>query len=49
MDVTVPGSLLHGDRNLRACSMGWNRFRIDMPKWLDLHRQGRLRLRVRHL
>jgi S-(hydroxymethyl)glutathione dehydrogenase / alcohol dehydrogenase len=44
MDITVPGSLLQGDRILRGCSMGSNRFRIDMPKWLDLYRQGRLRL-----
>jgi S-(hydroxymethyl)glutathione dehydrogenase/alcohol dehydrogenase len=44
MDITVPGSLLQGDRTLRGCSMGSNRFRIDMPKWLDLYRQGRLRL-----
>ena len=44
MDITVPGSLLQGDRTLRGCSMGSNRFRIDIPKWLDLYRQGRLRL-----
>ena len=43
-DITVPGSLLQGDRILRGCSMGSNRFRIDIPKWLDLYRQGRLRL-----
>lgn len=44
MDITVPGSLLQGDRTLRGCAMGSNRFRIDMPRWLDLYRQGRLRL-----
>jgi S-(hydroxymethyl)glutathione dehydrogenase / alcohol dehydrogenase len=44
MNITVPGSLLQGDRILRGCSMGSNRFRIDMPKWLDLYRQGRLKL-----
>jgi Zn-dependent alcohol dehydrogenase len=44
MDITVPGSLLHGDRTLHRCSMGSNRFRIDMAKWLDLYRQSRLRL-----
>jgi S-(hydroxymethyl)glutathione dehydrogenase / alcohol dehydrogenase len=44
MDITVPGSLLQRDRTLRGCAMGSNRFRIDMPKWLDLYRQGRLRV-----
>jgi S-(hydroxymethyl)glutathione dehydrogenase/alcohol dehydrogenase len=44
MDITVPGSLLQGDRILRGCSMGSNRFRIDMPKWLELYRLGRLKL-----
>ena len=44
MNITVPGSLLQGDRILKGCSMGSNRFRIDMPKWLDLYRQGRLKL-----
>ena len=44
MNITIPGSLLQGDRILKGCSMGSNRFRIDMPKWLDLYRQGRLKL-----
>jgi S-(hydroxymethyl)glutathione dehydrogenase/alcohol dehydrogenase len=44
MDITIPGSLLQRDRTLRGCAMGSNRFRIDMPKWLDLYRQGRLRV-----
>jgi S-(hydroxymethyl)glutathione dehydrogenase/alcohol dehydrogenase len=44
MEITVPGSLLQGDRTLRGCSMGSNRFRIDVPKWLDFYRQGRLQL-----
>jgi S-(hydroxymethyl)glutathione dehydrogenase / alcohol dehydrogenase len=44
MDITVPGSLLQRDRTLRGCAMGSNRFRIDIPKWLDLYRQGRLRV-----
>ena len=43
-DITVPGSLLQGDRILRGCSMGSNRFRVDIPKWLDFYRQGRLGL-----
>jgi len=44
MDITIPGSLLQRDRTLRGCAMGSNRFRVDMPKWLDLYRQGRLRV-----
>lgn len=43
-DITVPGGFLQSDRTLRGCSMGSNRFRVDMPKWLDLYRQGRLKL-----
>jgi S-(hydroxymethyl)glutathione dehydrogenase/alcohol dehydrogenase len=32
------------DRVLRGCMLGSNRFRIDIPRWLDLYRQGRLQL-----
>jgi S-(hydroxymethyl)glutathione dehydrogenase/alcohol dehydrogenase len=43
-DMTVNiGDLIY-DRVLRGSMMGSNRFRIDIPRWLELHRQGRLRL-----
>ncbi len=40
---------LHGadflrDRKIQGTSMGGNRFRVDMPRLLELWRQGRLRL-----
>ena len=42
MNVNI-GHLLY-DRTLRGCMMGSNRFRIDIPRWLEFQRQGRLRL-----
>ena len=40
---------LHGadflrDRKIQGTSMGGNRFRVDMPRLLELWRQGRLKL-----
>ena len=40
---------LHGadflrDRKIQGTSMGGNRFRVDMPRLLDLWQQGRLKL-----
>ncbi|MGH7154178.1 MAG: zinc-binding dehydrogenase, partial [Acetobacteraceae bacterium] len=40
---------LHGadflrDRKIQGTSMGGNRFRVDMPRLLDLYQQGRLKL-----
>ncbi len=32
------------EKQLRGCFMGSNRFHIDMPRYLDLYRQGRLNL-----
>jgi S-(hydroxymethyl)glutathione dehydrogenase/alcohol dehydrogenase len=32
------------EKRVQGCMMGSNRFRIDMPKYLDLYRQGRLNL-----
>jgi S-(hydroxymethyl)glutathione dehydrogenase / alcohol dehydrogenase len=32
------------EKQIRGCFMGSNRFHIDMPKYLDLYRQGRLNL-----
>jgi S-(hydroxymethyl)glutathione dehydrogenase/alcohol dehydrogenase len=38
-----PGHLFV-EKRLQGCFMGSNRFHLDMPKYLDLYRQGRLNL-----
>jgi S-(hydroxymethyl)glutathione dehydrogenase/alcohol dehydrogenase len=40
----IPSAALAGEKRLMTCTMGSNRFRIDIPRWLALYRQGRLRL-----
>jgi S-(hydroxymethyl)glutathione dehydrogenase/alcohol dehydrogenase len=40
----IPTAALGGEKSLKTCTMGSNRFRVDIPKWLDFYRQGRLRL-----
>jgi S-(hydroxymethyl)glutathione dehydrogenase / alcohol dehydrogenase len=40
----IPSAALGGEKRLMTCTMGSNRFRIDIPRWLELYRQGRLRL-----
>ncbi len=40
----IPSAALGGEKRLMTCSMGSNRFRVDIPHWLDFYRQGRLRL-----
>jgi S-(hydroxymethyl)glutathione dehydrogenase/alcohol dehydrogenase len=42
--VSIPGSLLLTERKLQGSGMGSNRFRVDIPLYLDLYRQGRLKL-----
>jgi S-(hydroxymethyl)glutathione dehydrogenase / alcohol dehydrogenase len=32
------------EKRIQGCYMGSNRFRVDMPKYLDFYRQGRLNL-----
>ena len=38
------GSFLRRERRLQGSSMGSNRFRTDMPRYLEFYRQGRLKL-----
>jgi S-(hydroxymethyl)glutathione dehydrogenase / alcohol dehydrogenase len=38
------GTFLRRDRRLQGSSMGSNRFRIDMPRYIEFYRQGRLKL-----
>jgi S-(hydroxymethyl)glutathione dehydrogenase/alcohol dehydrogenase len=44
--VTIPTSWINSQREwkLQRSSMGSNRFRVDMPKYIDLYLQGRLKL-----
>lgn len=42
--VTIAGLDLLSEKKLQGCLMGSNRFRVDMPRILDLYRQGRLEL-----
>lgn len=42
--VEVDGPSLLGEKRLQGSSMGSNRFRRDMPRYVDLYMQGRLRL-----
>ncbi|MSQ12027.1 MAG: MFS transporter [Dehalococcoidia bacterium] len=37
-------SLLMGERKLQGSIMGSNRFRVDMPRYIEFYQQGRLKL-----
>jgi S-(hydroxymethyl)glutathione dehydrogenase / alcohol dehydrogenase len=42
--VSVPGYELLNGKTLQGSNMGSNRFRVDMPRYVDLYLQGRLKL-----
>ncbi len=42
--IEIESRLLLKDRKLQGSSMGSNRFRIDIPRYIDFYRQGRLKL-----
>jgi S-(hydroxymethyl)glutathione dehydrogenase / alcohol dehydrogenase len=42
--IEIPGLSLLGERKLQGSLMGSNRFRVDMPRIVDLYLQGRLDL-----
>ena len=42
--VEIEGSTLLREKKLQGSSMGSNRFRVDMPKYIDFYLQGRLLL-----
>ncbi len=42
--VELEGSSFLSERKIPGSMMGSNRFKIDMPKYIDFYRQGRLRL-----
>jgi len=42
--VEVDGFTLLSERRIQGCFMGSNRFRIDMPRYIEFYKQGRLNL-----
>jgi S-(hydroxymethyl)glutathione dehydrogenase/alcohol dehydrogenase len=42
--VEIPGYELLGEKRLQGSNMGSNRFRVDMPRLVDLYLDGRLKL-----
>ncbi len=42
--LELEAELFLSERKIQGCSMGSNRFRIDMPRYIELYRQGRLKL-----
>jgi S-(hydroxymethyl)glutathione dehydrogenase/alcohol dehydrogenase len=44
MTVEIPAHQLLAERKLQGCSMGSNRFRVDMPRFVDFYLAGKLRL-----
>jgi S-(hydroxymethyl)glutathione dehydrogenase/alcohol dehydrogenase len=42
--VELDGRSFLAERKVQGSSMGSNRFRVDMPRYIDFYRQGRLRL-----
>jgi S-(hydroxymethyl)glutathione dehydrogenase/alcohol dehydrogenase len=43
-NVEIPGSAFLQERKIQGSSMGSNRFRVDMPRYIDFYFQGRLKL-----
>ncbi len=42
--VELEGSVFLREKKIQGCSMGSNRFKVDMPRYVELYQQGRLRL-----
>jgi Zn-dependent alcohol dehydrogenase len=42
--IEIHGADLLAERKIQGSNMGSNRFRIDMPRYIDLYMQGRLKL-----
>ena len=43
--IHIDGPSLLSERRIGGSSMGSNRFRIDMPRYIELYLQGRLKLK----
>jgi len=42
--VVLPGAAFLGEKRIQGSLMGSNRFRVDMPRYIELYLQGRLKL-----
>ncbi|HKZ08120.1 MAG TPA: Zn-dependent alcohol dehydrogenase [Methylomirabilota bacterium] len=42
--VELDGPMFLREKKIQGCSMGSNRFKVDMPRYIELYRQGRLKL-----
>lgn len=42
--VEIEGSMLLREKRIQGCNMGSNRFKVDMPKYVDFYQRGLLRL-----
>ena len=42
--IALGGRALAGEKTIKATTMGSNKFRVDMPKLIELYMQGRLKL-----
>src|SRR4029450_11128902 len=42
--IELEGSVFLREKRIQGCSMGSNRFKGDMPRYVELYLQGRLRL-----
>jgi S-(hydroxymethyl)glutathione dehydrogenase / alcohol dehydrogenase len=42
--VELEGSVFLREKKIQGSNMGSNRFKVDMPKYIDFYRQGRLKL-----
>jgi S-(hydroxymethyl)glutathione dehydrogenase/alcohol dehydrogenase len=42
--IELDGTQFLAEKRIQGCNMGSNRFRVDMPKYIDFYLQGRLKL-----
>ena len=42
--IPLTWQMLGGEKTIKGCNMGSNRFRLDMPMLIELYMQGRLKL-----
>jgi S-(hydroxymethyl)glutathione dehydrogenase/alcohol dehydrogenase len=42
--VELDGPMFLREKKIQGCSMGSNRFKVDMPRYIEFYRQGRLKL-----
>src|SRR5436309_4627278 len=42
--IELDGPMFLREKKIQGCSMGSNRFKVDMPRYIEFYRQGRLKL-----